>query len=118
MITGPAGIGKSALALALIERGATLIADDITEVDNGTAYAPTHHQGWLEVRGIGLISGFPVCEHAPVAAEICLTEDKPDRYPQKSKTNIPVFYLWAQDTNQADKVIIIDKVIKKELIQE
>ena len=118
MITGPSGIGKSALALALMGRGATLISDDLTDIDDGIAYAPTHHRGWLEVRNIGLISGFSVCNQAPLAAEIRLTEEKPDRHPPTPTTEIPVFHLWAHDVNLADKVILIDKILNKQLFLE
>ena len=118
MITGDSGVGKSALALALIERGAVLIADDITEIANGIAYAPTRYKGWLEVRGIGLVSGFPVCDQAPIVAEIRITEDKPERLPQSQPTNVPVFYLWAHDKNQTDKVVLIDKLLEEKLTLE
>jgi len=118
MVTGPVGVGKSALALALIERGAVLISDDVTEVRDGIAYAPEKQKGWLEVRGIGLVSGFPVCAQAPIVAEIKITEDKPERYPEPTAGKIPVFYLWAQDTNQADKVMLIDKILEKKLTLE
>ena len=118
VIKGPVGIGKSALALALIERGAVLVSDDVTEVKNGIAYAPERQRGWLEVRGIGLVSGFSVCEQAPIVAEIQLMENKPERCPEPSTEKIPVFYLWAQDANQADKVMLIDKILERELTLE
>ena len=54
VIIGESAAGKSTLALALINRGAKLIADDVTEIRENTAYAPQAYQGWLEVRGVGL----------------------------------------------------------------
>ena len=114
MITGSSGSGKSALALALIGRGALLLSDDLTEVQDGMAYAPSVHRGWLEVRGIGLVSGFPVCEKAPLAAEIHLSDHKPERLPPQEDTPIPVFHLWTQDKNPADKVMLIDRLLAGE----
>lgn len=59
LITGPSGAGKSALALALIEQGAQLVADDQTLITRiGTtlfARAPRSIAGLIELRGFGLI---------------------------------------------------------------
>lgn len=59
MLRGPAGSGKSDLALRLIEAGARLIADDYTEIEvrDGQllAKAPPSIRGLLEVRGIGVM---------------------------------------------------------------
>ena len=111
LITGEPGSGKSSLALALINRGAMLISDDITEVQNGVAYAPQTYQGWLEVRGIGLVSGFPCCPSAKIGATIRLTQDKPERMPVVDWNKIPEIFLWTRDKNQADKVLVIDSVL-------
>ena len=80
LIEGPPGIGKSSLALALIDRGAQLIGDDsvmLTAVA-GRLYAQPHPntRGLIEVRNIGLLS-FPVCERATAALVIRLTKDAP-----------------------------------------
>jgi len=60
LIRGESGIGKSEAVLALIERGYSLVADDITRVtmiDNqhivGTSYETTRNL--MEIRGIGII---------------------------------------------------------------
>ena len=111
VIQGESGAGKSSLALALIERGATLISDDVTEIQEGIAYAPQTHRGWLEVRGVGLISGFPVCSSAKIGAIINLMQNKPERLPEANSKKIPEFWLWTQDKNQADKVLIIDSIL-------
>ncbi len=59
LIRGASGTGKSALALALIERGARLVADDRLTLSacNGriVATAPRATRGMLELRGRGLI---------------------------------------------------------------
>lgn len=61
LLTGPAGVGKSELALELITRGHRLIADDAPqffriapEIVNGTC--PEALQDFLEVRGIGILN--------------------------------------------------------------
>ncbi len=60
LIRGESGAGKSALALALIERGARLIADDQLTLSacHGriVATAPAAIAGRIELRGRGLIS--------------------------------------------------------------
>lgn len=63
-ITGPAGIGKSSLALELLQQGHTLIADDIAEfhLNNKqvTGQCPNLLQNRLHTRELGLIN---VSEH-------------------------------------------------------
>jgi HPr kinase/phosphorylase len=61
MIRGDSGIGKSECALALIERGHSLVADDLTcirLVDERelTASSRSLNRGWMECRGIGIIN--------------------------------------------------------------
>ncbi len=74
LIEGAPGSGKSALALALIDRGAGLIGDDavtLTCVDGCLiASPPPNIAGLLELRGVGLVR-LPVTASAPVA--LCLT---------------------------------------------
>jgi len=61
LLIGPSGIGKSELALQLINRGHRLIADDATEFKR---IAPNHIRGncpdlltdFLEVRGLGILN--------------------------------------------------------------
>jgi hypothetical protein len=59
LILGTSGVGKSDLALRLIDQGAVLVADDRTEiyVDKGAlhARAPATIRGLLEVRGLGIV---------------------------------------------------------------
>ena len=59
MITGKSGIGKSELALDLINRGHMLVADDridVTRVHNSiTCTAPNLLKRMMEIRGIGIV---------------------------------------------------------------
>lgn len=61
LIIGPAGIGKSELALSLITRGHTLVADDAPEFSVATdqeviGSCPELLQDFLEIRGLGLLN--------------------------------------------------------------
>lgn len=59
LLVGPSGIGKSDLALRLIDVGAELVSDDQTELLNDgqclIASPPSTLAGLLEVRGVGLM---------------------------------------------------------------
>jgi len=61
MIRGGSGIGKSECALALIERGHSLVADDLTVIrllDERELSASSRplNRGYMECRGIGIIN--------------------------------------------------------------
>ncbi len=75
LIEGDPGTGKSALALALIDRGAELIGDDgVLLAPSGDRLLARPHpntRGLIEVRNLGLLT-FPVREEAPVALALRL----------------------------------------------
>jgi HPr kinase/phosphorylase len=61
MIRGDSGIGKSECALALIERGHSLVADDLTcirllDERELSASSRALNRGYMECRGIGIIN--------------------------------------------------------------
>ena len=61
LIRGASGIGKSECALGLIERGYSLVADDVTRITSLEgrelmATAPALTRNHMEVRGIGIIN--------------------------------------------------------------
>src|SRR6059036_1034677 len=61
LIRGASGIGKSETALGLIERGYSLVADDVTRITSFEgrelmATAPDLTRNHMEVRGIGIIN--------------------------------------------------------------
>ena len=101
MIEGPAGSGKSSLALALIDRGAVLIGDDgmLLEVRDGTLWAlpPPNIAGLLEIRNVGIVT-VPAGE-APVALVLRLDPAAP-RQPERAEeallagVAVPVIRLW------------------------
>ncbi len=59
LITGEPGIGKSSLALALIDRGAVLIGDDGVAIrredDQLIASPPPNIAGKMEIRHVGIV---------------------------------------------------------------
>ena len=60
LITGPSGIGKSEVSLGLVERGASLVADDMVTIRNISGHliasSPKLSSGFIEIRGIGIIN--------------------------------------------------------------
>lgn len=89
LITGVSGIGKSEIALGLVERGAALVADDAVRIRNRSgkiiACAPNLCKGYIEIRGIGIMNvttlyGYKAMRHeVAVDLVINLTKDEPIR---------------------------------------
>jgi len=84
LLTGGSGVGKSDLALRLIDRGATLVGDDGVAV---AARAGRLHarpgpniEGQIEVRGLGILT-LPWKE-APLALAVALDQPVP-RMPEE-----------------------------------
>ena len=92
LLRGPAGVGKSETALGLLRRGHTLIADDqphLTLDAHGglRGYAPKHMRGFIDIRGLGLLSAthlfgiLAVRETCPLdlIVNLCLCSDESSR---------------------------------------
>lgn len=63
LLLGGSGVGKSDLALRLLDRGFRLVADDRVLVCGGLASPPEALAGLIEVRGVGILrveAVFPV----------------------------------------------------------
>ncbi len=90
LITGPAGAGKSDLALRLIDQGAQLVADDQTllqiEGDALIASPPPTITGLMEVRHAGLMK-LPFIPKAPIAlyVELTVSDEKLERLPDSKR---------------------------------
>jgi HPr kinase/phosphorylase len=69
VLLGASGVGKSDLALRLIDSGATLVADDQVHVEageTGLLGRPAEAlAGLLEVRGLGILR-LPYCDASPL----------------------------------------------------
>ena len=91
LITGPAGAGKSALALTLMALGAELVADDQTEltVQGGrvTARCPATLRGLIEARGVGILTA-PTVPQAAIVLVADLSQSEPDRLPPRRKVTL------------------------------
>jgi serine kinase of HPr protein (carbohydrate metabolism regulator) len=78
LLAGAPGIGKSDLALRLIDDGATLVSDDLARIiregDELFALAPERMAGVMEVRGLGLIR-MELMEKAPLKLVVDLVRD-------------------------------------------
>src|SRR5690606_21723447 len=79
LIEGASVAGKSSLALALIDRGATLVGDDgvLLEMRGERLWAlpPPQSSGLLEIRNVGLVT--VPASPAPVALVVELRPDAP-----------------------------------------
>ena len=86
LLVGEAGVGKSDVALRLIDAGAVLIADDQTILtqDNNVlmASSPTSIKGLIEVRHVGLLR-MPSVPATPVAlyVELVPPDENLERLP-------------------------------------
>lgn len=91
LLLGPSGAGKSGLALQLMAFGASLVADDQTEISlrdgHLWAAAPAALRGKIEARGIGILAA----EHlraAPLTLAVDLGQKQVDRLPPHSTITI------------------------------
>ncbi|OSQ53006.1 HPr kinase/phosphorylase [Marivita geojedonensis] len=86
LLKGASGSGKSSLALEMMVRGATLVADDrviLSAVSDGVELTcPDPLKGMIEARGVGLLHA----DYVP-SAHLCLVVDldqeERDRFPQE-----------------------------------
>src|SRR5437868_11763365 len=74
LIRGASGIGKSECVLGLIERGYSLVADDVTRITSLEgrelmATAPALTRNHMEVRGIGINDVAKVCGFGSIRVE-------------------------------------------------
>lgn len=103
LIEGAPGIGKSSLALALIDRGAILVGDDgvCLKADEGTLWAhpPPHASGLIEIRNLGLIPMEITPAPVPVALVIGLDHQAPrfidaPTTAMRAGCPLPLIHLW------------------------
>jgi serine kinase of HPr protein (carbohydrate metabolism regulator) len=114
LIEGISGVGKSDLALRLIDRGAKLVSDDYSHIrrQDGqvVASAPATIAGKIEVRGLGIVD-MPHVVEAPVALIVALGEPAA-RLPEPGSArrllgvDIPLLALEGREASAAIKVEI------------
>jgi HPr kinase/phosphorylase len=91
LILGEPGVGKSDLALRLIDQGAALIADDLVELTRGAdqvmaafpSDAPAELKGRIEAWGIGILA-VPAVDR-PVALALVVEATAPAQVPRMPK---------------------------------
>jgi serine kinase of HPr protein (carbohydrate metabolism regulator) len=112
MLTGKSGVGKSDLALRLIDRGAELICDDyvalIPDRNRLMVTAMANIAGIIEVRGLGIFP-MPHIQQAPLRLIVQLGKDgerHPESWPllEKAGFAIPLLKLNAYTASASIKV--------------
>lgn len=113
LIRGPSGGGKSDLAVRLVDAGATLVADDQTELaaEAGRLFAsvPAAIAGLLEVRGVGIVR-VPHRDRVPLTLVVELVAARDvDRLPEPMAAaflgiSVPMIRLHAFEASAAAKV--------------
>jgi HPr kinase/phosphorylase len=91
VILGKSGSGKSSLALQLMAHGASLVADDRTQLvhtEQGLrASCPNEIRGLIEARGVGLLHADQV-PRATVQLAVDLDQLETERFPQPRELEI------------------------------
>ena len=114
LIRGQSGIGKSDLALRLIDSGATLIADDLTICKkNGDylyLYPHSETKGLIEVREIGIMT-VPYVENIKLALVVELVKEEFERIPRMMSCNIlgkkfPIIKIFGKSSSAVAKIKI------------
>jgi HPr kinase/phosphorylase len=94
LIIGKSGSGKSETAIGLLERGASLVADDMVRIKHVggelIANSPDLSRGYMEIRGIGIIN---------VANLYGLASIRPDK-----RLDLVVTLKPASDLNEVDRI--------------
>jgi len=87
LVLGPSGSGKSSLALALLNGGARLVADDGVLVRTAgeavTLLRPDTATDMIEMRGLGLLHAGPVVPSVPLALVVDLAREEDQRLPPR-----------------------------------
>ena len=91
LIFGPAGSGKSGLALQLMAFGAMLVSDDRTDVAvrQGVLIAspPANIRGMIEARGVGILAA-EYLKSARVVLAVDLEHEETQRLPPRRVKNV------------------------------
>ncbi len=115
LLMGESGSGKSDLALRLIDRGAVLVSDDYTLLEQQEsrliARAPATIAGRIEVRHVGIVT-LPFADDVAVALAIRL-DGIPERLPEPTSSirladmDLPCSVLDAREASAPIKVELI-----------
>ena len=122
LLLGEPGVGKSDLALRLIEHGALLVSDDQTIINlhkGGLwAFAPEPIEGQIQIRQIG-IQHVPFVKHSPLLFAVQLTLDSVDRMPEGQTFSlmdkeIPLYFLHPHEASTPAKIRLLVEQLNRE----
>jgi serine kinase of HPr protein (carbohydrate metabolism regulator) len=112
LILGPSGSGKSDLALRLLDRGFSLVADDrvLLWISGGRLFgrAPETLTGLIEARGVGVLT-VPVRGFCPVSLAVDCVEGPVERLPDEETVaflgrSVPRLRLVAREASAPAKL--------------
>ena len=112
LIVGNSGLGKSDLALRLIDSGATLISDDITICkkveDSIFLFSPLQTRGLLEVREVGIMT-VPYVDNIKLLLIVELVDHEIERLPSKKigkfmNLNISKIKIYGKNSSSVAKI--------------
>ena len=112
LIVGNSGLGKSDLALRLIDSGATLISDDITICkkveDSIFLFSPLQTRGLLEVREVGIMT-LPYVDNIKLFLIVELVDHEIERLPSKKmgkfmNLNISKIKIYGKNSSSVAKI--------------
>jgi len=135
LLVGPSGAGKSDLALRLLDEGGrgvgqerltcSLVSDDQVALarqgDHVLASAPASIEGYLEVRGIGILGGIKTVTDARLGLVVTLVKSaEVERMPHFGTqvvnilgVDIPEILVCAKEMSAAAKVRCAVQIIQK-----
>jgi len=127
LLRGASGAGKSDLTLRLLALGAGLVADDqviVTQTASGiAAMPPPPLAGWLEVRGLGVVSQpWQNCGRVELVIDLVAADQVP-RWPDESLstvilgTQIPLLRLCPWEVSAPLKVRLAVRLLKGDIIR-
>jgi HPr kinase/phosphorylase len=107
LLIGPAGCGKSDLALRLLGRGFDLVADDRVDIESNIASPPTTIAGLLEVRGLGIVR-LPYAGSARLAlvAELGAVVDRLPMPGRHAGLGLPLVRLDPAQASAVERVVL------------
>ena len=107
LLIGPAGSGKSDLALRLLGRGFDLVADDRVDIEDGIAAPPDALAGLLEVRGLGIVR-LPHATSARLAlvAELGTVAERLPAPSRHAALDLPVIRLDPAAASAPERVVL------------